>query len=246
MTDRRKLALLGIAGGVVTLGAALLAGGVFAQTPGSGSSTNATPTAGQAAKQQQHQAQRDQFLNDLAKNLGVDRGKLDGALKTTETQEIDAAQTSGKLTQAQADKLKAAVANGNVPFGIGGDFGKRGGPDIRQAAMDAVTKALGGETPDQVRADLKAGKTLDQIAQAHNTTVAAVESAVATAVEPLLTQAVAAGTITATQEQQILAGIKNGKGFGEFGGPGHGQGGPGHTRPNRSGSGATAPATVTQ
>jgi len=243
---RHKLAVLGATGGIITLGAAVLGGRVMAQTPGAGSGSSTTPSAAQ----QQHQAQEDQFLNDLARNLGVDRGKLDAALKTTQTQEVDAAVQSGKLTQAQGDQIKQAIASGMPHFGIGGfRGGPRGagghGPEIptnvRQAEQDAVSKALGGETAAQIRADLQSGKTPDQIAQAHNTTVQAVNSAVVAAVQPLLDQAVTAGTITSAQEQALLNGIKNGKGFGGGlrGGPG---GGPGRGGPN--GRGAATPSAT--
>jgi len=218
---QHKLALLGAVGGIMTLGAAVLGGRAMAQTP----AVVATPSGTPSAAQQQHQAQQDQFLNDLAKNLGVDRTKLDTALKTAETQEIDTAVQSGKLTQAEATQRKQDVANGRVPLGFGGLFGDHGGPgggipaNVGQAIQDAVSKALGGETRDQVRADLQAGKTPDQIAQAHGTSVQAVHAAVAAAAQPLLDQAVQAGTLTAAQEQQILTDIKSSKRFG-FGGHG--------------------------
>ena len=229
VSRRKRLAFLGAVGGVVTLGAAVLAGTALAQTPTPGSGTGSTSTA-----QQQHQAQQDQFLNDLAKNLSIDRSKLDTALKTTETQEVDAAVTAGKLTATQGTQMKQAIANGTAPIGFG--FGGPGGPggpgmhlppNAQQAAQAALSAALGGETQAQLQADRQAGKTPDQIAQAHGTTVAAVNTAIANAVKPLLDQAVTAGTMTATQETQILDGIKNAKGFalGGHGGPG-GPGGP--------------------
>lgn len=215
----RKRIMIGVAGGALTLAAAI--GGVaLAQTPGTGTNPSATPSAAQPQRQAQHQAQKDQFLSDLAKNLGVDRSKLDSALKTTATDEIDAAVQSGKLTQDQANQMKQAIANGNVPFGIDGarggrgDFGKGVPANVRQAAQDAVTGALKGETPDQVRTKLQAGETPDQIAQEAGTTVQAVQNAVVSAVQPLLDQAVQGGSVTAAQEQQLLTTIKNGKGFG--------------------------------
>lgn len=239
---KRRLAVIGTAGGVLLGGAALVGGIAMAQTPSPGANPPGTPSA---AQQQQRQAQEDQFLNDLAKNLGVDRSKLDGALKATETQEIDAAVQSGKLTQSQGTQIKQAIANGTEPLEFG-PFGGPGGPggfhvqlpaNVTQAAQDALSKALGGETQDQVRADLQSGKTPDQIAQAHGTTVQAVNNAVVAAVQPLLDQAVQQGTLTATQEQDVLNGIKNGRGFGLgfHGGPPPGGPGP------RGGNGANAP-----
>jgi hypothetical protein len=96
-----------------------------------------------------------------------------------------------------------------------------------QAAEAAVSKDLGGETVDQVRQELRSGKTFDQIAQEHNTTVQAIQQDVVTAVTPLLDQARQAGTITQDQENMILQAIQSGKGPGFFGigGP-HGGHGP--------------------
>src|SRR5437879_3795592 len=97
---RHKLAVIGAAGGVITLGAAVLGGTAMAQTGGSGSTPSPTPSAAQPQRQAQRQAEMDTVLNDLAKNLGVDRTKLDAALKTTAKDQVAAAVTSGRLTQA--------------------------------------------------------------------------------------------------------------------------------------------------
>jgi hypothetical protein len=85
---------------------------------------------------------------------------------------------------------------------------------IHQAAESAMSAALGGETMDQVHQALASGKTLDQIAQEHGTTLQAVQDAVTAAVQPLLDQAVQAGTLTAAQEQQMLSAMQTDMGFG--------------------------------
>ena len=93
----RKKLLLGLATGAVA--AAALAGAAFAQ--GGGTSSSTSP--------------RDTLLDKLAQKLGIERSKLDDALKSANadvrTEELDArlAQlvTDGKLTQAQSDEIKA-------------------------------------------------------------------------------------------------------------------------------------------
>jgi len=95
----RKKLLLGLAASAVA--AAALAGAAFAQ--GGGTSGSTSP--------------RDSLLDRLAQKLGIERSKLDDALKSANadvrTEQLDAqlAQlvTAGRLTQAQSDEIKAWV-----------------------------------------------------------------------------------------------------------------------------------------
>ncbi len=259
---QHRLAILGAAGGIITLGAAVLGGKVMAQTPGSAASP--TPNAAQ----QQHRAQADQALNDLAKNLGVDRAKLDSALKQTAKDEVSKAVQAGTLTQAEADKLNQAIDAGNGPldlhFGGGfagkfeSDFGHGAGPDQVTGLKDALDKAFQqtvGETQDQFRQELQSGKTPDQVFAAHNTTAGAVGQAQVNAAKPILDQAVQAKTITQAQATEILQRLQNGpagkggpcgpggpEGSGDHGGH-HGAGGPGASG-RASGIGKAAPRST--
>ena len=218
---RRVRIVTGI-GVALVLGVAAVGGIAMAQT---GGGTSATPTPSAGPRSGQRQAQVNGFLDALSKNLGVDRAKLDSALKTTADQQIDAAVKSGQITQDRATKLKQAVDSGQFPGGLAGLAGIAGGHDrggkaagmaaglqaCGQAAMSAVQQALGNETPDQLRAELKSGQTFDQIAQAHGTTAQAIGSSVATAVQPCLDAAVKSGAVTSSQETTILNGIRSGK-----------------------------------
>ncbi|MGI8554383.1 MAG: hypothetical protein ACR2PL_26890 [Dehalococcoidia bacterium] len=221
--QRAKMAIIGSVGGAATLGAVVLGGAVFAQTPSSSPSPSSSPgitapAQGNAQKAQTMKASMDDFLNSLAKNLGIDRSKLDGALKTTADQQIDTAVQSGKLTQQQGQQRKDAIANGQIPFGTGGFMGRGHGvgdnadlQPIFQTAHDTVTKALGGETDAQLRTEIQSGKTFDQIAQEHQTTVQAIETSVVNAIKPQLDALVQQGKLTQTQETDLLSGIQNGK-----------------------------------
>lgn len=60
-------------------------------------------------------------------------------------------------------------------------------------------------TPRQLRSELRAGRTLAQIATAEGKTAAGLERAIETAVKARLGQAVAAGKITSQREQLVLA-----------------------------------------
>src|SRR5437868_13552037 len=109
LNKRHKLAIAGAVGGVV-LGAAGIGGVVRAQTGQSTPSNN------------NQQAQQNTFWQDLAKNLNIDPNTLQGAVKTTQKQEVDKAAAAGKLTPTQAQNIKNAIDNGTArgPFGHGG------------------------------------------------------------------------------------------------------------------------------
>jgi hypothetical protein len=236
---KRKLAVLGAAGGVLTLGAAVLGGVVMAQTPGSGSGSGTTsaasptPSAAQQQRQAQQQAERDQYLNDLAKNLGVDRSKLDSALKQTAKDQVAAALQAGTLTQSEATAADQAIDSGNAPggpgfgpgFGIGSNIGDRFGIQQVTGLQDAIDKAFQqtvGETRQQFFQEVQGGKTPAQVFQAHNTTAQAVAQAEVNAAKPLLDQAVQQQKITQAQETDFLQHLQNG---GPGGPGGHGPGG---------------------
>ncbi|HEX4520408.1 MAG TPA: hypothetical protein VH063_12580 [Gaiellaceae bacterium] len=94
-----------------------------------------------------------------------------------------------------------------------------------------------GLTSDQLRADLKSGKTLADLAAAQGKTVAGLEAAIVADATTNLDAAVTAGRLTAAQEATMLAGLKahvddivnsTGPPAGMKGGPGRGgpRGGP--------------------
>src|SRR5579871_1711600 len=155
LTNGKKLAAIGVAGGALTLGAVALGGAVFAQTGGGG--TGATPALN--ARQQARQASQTQFYNDLAKQLNIDSNTLTTAVLNTDKQEIQNAVTSGKITQAQADQLIQKLTNAGVPpfgggfadgMGIPGGLPSSLRQSIMQATQTAISNALGGETQAQI------------------------------------------------------------------------------------------------
>ena len=184
--------------------------------PSSGGQQAQPPTGGATQRNPKattRQGVVDDFLNQLAQNLGVSRSTLDTALKTTADQQVDKAVTSGTLTQAQATAIKQRIANGQFPLGFAGfgGFGRGGhgmvgaGVDLRQALATAL-----GVSPAELQQDLKNGQTITQIAQAHGKTAQDVQNAVVAAVKSNLDKAVQAGTLTQTQENNIVQKIQNG------------------------------------
>jgi hypothetical protein len=144
-------------------------------------------------------------VNDAARQLGVTPKALSNALKHALTNRIDAAVSAGRLTKAQGDALKARLQGGSVPFFFG--FHGRGEYRHFGAGLDAAATYL-GVTEEQLRADLRSGKTLAGVAKAKGKSVNGLIDALYSAEKKELDQAVADGRLTKDQEQAILARVK--------------------------------------
>ena len=66
------------------------------------------------------------MLNDVAGQLGVTPERLSNAFKTALKNRIDQAVKDGHLTQAEANRMKAAIDQESVPM-LGPGFGFRHG-----------------------------------------------------------------------------------------------------------------------
>ena len=156
--------------------------------------------------------QRQAVINDAAGRLGVTPSALQDAFKAALKDQVEAAVTAGTLTRAQADAIEARIAAGQG-LGFGGMGGGFRGPDgggmhgILGPSLDAATGYL-GLTEAQIRTQLASGKTLAQIATAQGKTAAGLVDVLVTAETAQLATAVKDGKLSSTQEQQILANLK--------------------------------------
>jgi polyhydroxyalkanoate synthesis regulator phasin len=154
-------------------------------------------------------------VSDAAQQLGVTPTQLSDALKKAIENQIDAAVAAGRLTQAQGDALKAKVESGDVPLfalpalGFGGKAGLGFGAGLKPlgAALDAAAAYL-GITTAQLRTELAGGKTLAQIATGHGKTAEGLVQALYDAQKKQLDALVTAGKLTQSQEDAILADMK--------------------------------------
>jgi predicted transcriptional regulator len=117
------------------------------------------------------QLKQGKTLVQIAQAKGITEDVLLQKLTDAENQSIAAALASGKITQAQADKMKSGLAarlkkeveqvekNGGHEKGRFGAFGD-------QAALSQIL----GVTQQQLKADLQAGKSIAEIAQAKGIT----------------------------------------------------------------------------
>jgi hypothetical protein len=182
-----KRLVIGATGLVMLAGAA----GALAATQGSSS-----PSAESQA-----------YINDLANRLSVTPSALTAAIKAAGSDQIDAAVTAGRLTEAEATALKAGIQAGTSLQLFGRGF--RGGGFRRgSGGGDAAAASYLGITEATLRADLLGGQSLAQIAAAtSDKSIAGLKSAIIAAETTRLDAAVAAGRITSQQEQRRLTSL---------------------------------------
>lgn len=145
----------------------------------------------------------------------------------------------GTITQAQADKVIAALVAARP---LGGPFGGHRGPGgpggfggrIFGAGVDVVATTL-GMTNDEVRTAIESGQTIADLAVSKGKTAQDVIDAVVTAATTKINAEVTAGHLTQAQADKLIANLTTvatdfvnnvegpgGRGFGPgFGGPGH-------------------------
>jgi hypothetical protein len=159
-----------------------------------------------------------EVLADAAKRLDTTPEKLRAALGAAQDAQLDKAVKAGDLTQAQADAIKARrQKSGRVLGGPGGPrLGGPGGPgpDGRGhrgpggrgggPILDDAAKAL-GLTRAKLVEQLRAGKSVADVAKAQGKDLAAVKSAVKAAEKARLDKAVKDGRLTQAQADEMLA-----------------------------------------
>lgn len=157
------------------------------------------------------------FLDRVAQRLGIDTPKLQQALTDARADEIDQAVADGKLTQEQADKLKARLDS--LPegaFGGGLGFGFRDGPGKAfgpagphhgfglGVAHEKLADFLGISVA-QLGTELRAeGATLASVAEAHGKSRDDLKAFITGETKAKLDEAVAAGNLTQARADEML------------------------------------------
>jgi uncharacterized protein YidB (DUF937 family) len=162
---------------------------------------------------------RDAFLDDVARRLGIQRSRLDGALKAQALAEVKWAEDNGFLTKAQADALRERIDSGKAK-GILKGFGRHGGLGIGLGGLGRHGGSWKGhfhKGPESLMAaanylglsarelrDALSSKTLAQVARDRGKSVDGLKAALRTAEKARLDEAVANGRITSAQEDALL------------------------------------------
>jgi lambda repressor-like predicted transcriptional regulator len=156
------------------------------------------------------------FLDDVAKRLGISEDKLEDAIKDATIARIDAAVAAGDITKEEGDALKERVRSGDVPailpsfrspglelgpLGHDGMFGpgRFAGTDL----LDAAADYLGMDEAD-VREALRDGKSLADLARDKGKSVAGLKSALRGEIRRAADRAVDNGTLTRQQADRVV------------------------------------------
>ena len=206
---------------VVAVGAAaLLTGSIlgtaaFAADP---APAEGTPTA-KTERANRAQEYGQSFLAKLAAALGVDQAKLTESIKTAGIETIDEAVAKGDLAQNRADAMKERIAEGRqslvMPFGgRGGPMGgERGMPGkagmsgvfgLRDGGAETAIAEKLGLTTDQLHEQLRAGKSLTDLATEKGVSADDLKAVATAAHKAHLDQAVADGKLTQAQADAML------------------------------------------
>lgn len=151
-------------------------------------------------------AESQAVIDDAAKQLGVDPGRLSDALKQALKDRVDAAVEAGRLTKAQGDELKARIDAGDVPLmgGLGPDRFDHVGVGGR---LDAAASYL-GLTEDELRTKLESGKTLAEVAKDEGKSVDGLVQALVKDAEAKIDAAVAAGRMTSADADKAKSSLE--------------------------------------
>lgn len=160
--------------------------------------------------------EKNAFLDDVARRLGVPRSRVDAALKGMALAEVKWAEDNGFITKDEADRIRERInrrdAKGPGRFGLHGPLGLKGlgghvdfvkgrlgrGPGLLRAAANYL-----GLTQGDLRNVLRS-KTLAQVARDQGKSVAGLQAALRTARKTELDEAVSNGKITGAQEVALL------------------------------------------
>ena len=152
------------------------------------------------------------LLAGVADRLHIAPAQLLNAFKAEATARVDAAVAAGTVPVAVGEKIKQRIAAATLerPLGLLGPRGRRpghrGGP---HKGFGEAAAAYIGITVDQLRTELRSGKSLAQSAKDHGKSVDGLKTAIYNAVKQKLDKAVAAGKLSKEREQQTLERLKS-------------------------------------
>jgi hypothetical protein len=160
------------------------------------------------------------FRSSFAKELGVDERAIGPAAKAAALATLEAAVTAGDITRAIADRLAAKVTATDddtcrwLEAKISHAAARPGVHGLMADGTKAAATAL-KMTPADLRAALRDGKSLKDVATSAGVDYAAVSAAVVAAAKADLDAAVKAGKINQARADRLLerleAGLANGK-----------------------------------
>lgn len=154
------------------------------------------------------QLQADKSLADIAQAQKVDLQTVKDAITNSIKTQLEAAVKASKLTQAQADKANQTVAtwlDEVVNFKKSAMPANTSSKDLEQYFTPVVTAVADSLklTVDQLKSELKSGKSLGDIAKAQTVDLQKVKDAITSSSKTQLDAAAKAGKITQSQADKL-------------------------------------------
>lgn len=194
--------------GIAKIGAGVLAT-ILMLGGGTAVATAAHP-ATSAATNPNRQANCQDYQTKFAQNLNLTAQQLQDTRKKTANQVIDDRLAAGQITPAQAQTARNRVNNSTgacTTAGTRTGAGKHQAiAQVRKVELQAVAKKVGLSKQDLVK-ELRGGRSLAQVAQAHNVSRDDLKATMRSALKSTLDQEVQAGRVTQPQADEALAGF---------------------------------------
>ena len=153
----------------------------------------------------------EQYLQDLAKRLGVSVSTLQQDKLAAKEDVLAQLVKDGKLTQKQADAIKQRLASHQACTGKGPGF-ERGAAQhsLRQYLPNVASQVAQGLhlSVNQLKTDLKNGMSLDQIATAQGVTSSQLHTLVLNAIQSAVNQAIKDGNLTQQQGTAFIQALQ--------------------------------------
>ena len=149
----------------------------------------------------------DKTIAQVAQEQGVDVQTVIDAMVADATAHIDQAVQDGKLTADQPNERKSNLQE-RITELVNEGTPKGGGPRGHGPKLDAAAKALGVST-DDLRGQLRDGKTIAQVADDRNVDKEKVIDAMVADATEHIDQAVKDGKLTADQANERKSGLKD-------------------------------------
>jgi hypothetical protein len=214
IANLRYIRVAGLAAGAVAVAgtAVVITASAAGMTFGARPSSSTPPTAdvGSATAA----AVCSTFMQHFASDIGKSQAEINTAFQNAIGETLADEVKSGQVTQAQADKIKAALA-GKTPCALPSAIRRPGAG--KNAALGAYLReytaaaaAALGVTETQLQTDLKGGQSLSQVGSAQHITEAEFRTKLTANLKPVLDKAVSDKKITAAQEQTLITRLQTG------------------------------------
>lgn len=153
------------------------------------------------------------IIDDAASELGVEPDALRDALEKALQNRVDEAVQEGRLTEEQGEALKERIGSGQAPLIFGG-HGLRGlgpGPMGRFGHIVELEGAASflGLSEAELRAELRDGKSLADIAEAEGKSVDGLVRVLLAEARERLDQAVEEGRLTDVQADEVRESLED-------------------------------------